>query len=199
MRTVDGRLAGLNVVAEIECPRTIEYAQNYGVTFAVSIRTSKRETRPMYNKILVPVDGSETSLLGLGEAIRLAKDQKATLRLLHVVHDFLVAGGHGAAVYTSQLRMDLRERGEKILKEAADIARQQGVEAETKLIETPGGSVGPMIVEHAEGWPADLMVLGTHGRRGIRRLVMGSDAEYVVRTTPVPVLLVRGTKASSEN
>ncbi|MGA2707702.1 MAG: universal stress protein [Steroidobacteraceae bacterium] len=153
----------------------------------------------MYNKILVPVDGSETSLLGLGEAIRLAKDQKATLRLLHVVHDFLVAGGHGAAVYTSQLRMDLRERGEKILKEAADIARQQGVEVETKLVETPGGSVGPLIVEHAEQWSADLMVLGTHGRRGIRRLVMGSDAEYVLRTTPVPVLLVRGTKAPAEN
>jgi len=149
----------------------------------------------MYNKILVPVDGSETSLLGLGEAIRFAKNQNATLRLLHVVHDYLVAGGHGAAVYTSQLRKDLRERGEQILKDAVGIARQQGVEAETKLVETPGGSVGAMIVEHAERWPADLMVLGTHGRRGIRRLVMGSDAEYVVRTTPVPVMLVRGTKA----
>lgn len=149
----------------------------------------------MYKKILLPVDGSETSLLGLAEAIRLAKDQKAALRLLHVVHDFLVAGGHGAAVYTSQLRKDLREHGEAILKDAAAIARQQGVDAETMLVETPGGWVGAMIVEEAERWPADVMVLGTHGRRGIRRLVMGSDAEYVVRTTPVPVLLVRGTKA----
>ena len=145
----------------------------------------------MYKKILVPVDGSEPSRLGLAEAIRLAKDQKAALRLLHVVHDFLVAGGHGAAVYTGQLRKELREQGEKILKDAADIARQQGVDAETKLMETPAGSVGTMIVEDAENWPADLMVLGTHGRRGIRRLVMGSDAEYIVRTTPVPVLLVR--------
>ncbi len=148
----------------------------------------------MYKKILVPVDGSETSLLGLQHAILLAKDQKAALRLLHVVHDFLVAGGHGAAVYTSELRKNLRERGEEVLQDAAGIARQQGVEVETKLVETPAGSVGAMIVEHAEGWPADLIVLGTHGRRGIRRLVMGSDAEYVVRTTPVPVLLVRGTK-----
>ena len=149
----------------------------------------------MYKKILVPVDGSKASLLGLAEAIRLAKAQKATLRLLHVVHDFLVAGGHGAAVYTSQLRKDLRERGEEILKEAAGIARRQEVEAETGMVETPGGSVGVMIVEEAERWPADLIVLGTHGRRGIRRLVMGSDAEYVVRTTPVPVLLVRATEA----
>ena len=57
------------------------------------------------------------------------------------------------------------------------------------------GPVGAVIVEYAEKWPAELIVLGTHGRRGIRRLVMGSDAEYVVRTTPAPVLLVRGTKA----
>ncbi|MGO8856056.1 MAG: universal stress protein [Steroidobacteraceae bacterium] len=153
----------------------------------------------MYKKILVPVDGSETSLLGLQHAILLAKDQKAALRLLHVVHDFLVAGGHGAAVYTSELRKDLRERGEEILKDAAGIAHWQGVEAETKLVETPAGSVGAMIAEHAEGWPADLIVLGTHGRRGIRRLVMGSDAEYVVRTTPVPVLLVRGTTMSPQD
>jgi len=153
----------------------------------------------MYKRILVPVDGSETSMLGLGEAIRLAKDQKATLRLLYVVHDFLVAGGHGAAVYTTQLRKDLREHGEEILAKAAAAVRQQGVEAETRLMETPAGSVGAMIVEDAEKWPADLLVLGTHGRRGIRRLVMGSDAEYVVRTTPVPVLLVRGTQAPSRN
>ncbi len=150
----------------------------------------------MYKNILVPVDGGGTSLLGLQQAIALAKDQKSTLRLLHVVHDFVVAGGPGAAFYTSQLRRDLLERGEEILKEAAGMARQQGVEVETTLVETVAGPVGEVIVELAEKWPADLIVLGTHGRRGIRRLVMGSDAEYVVRTTPVPVLLVRETKAT---
>ena len=152
----------------------------------------------MYKKILVPVDGSETSLLGLREAIRLAKNQKAKLRLLHVVHDFLVAAGYGGAIYANELRKDLRERGGEILKDAAGIARQQEVEAETRLVETPAGSVGAMIVEDAESWPADLIVLGTHGRRGIRRLAMGSDAEYVIRTTPVPVLLVRGTEAPQQ-
>ncbi len=149
----------------------------------------------MYQNILVPVDGSDASLLGVSEAIRLAKNQQGKLRLLHVVHDFFVAGGQGAAVYTAQLRLDLREHGEEVLKTAAGIAGRAGVEFETKLVETPAGSVGALIVEEAEEWPADLLVLGTHGRRGIRRLVMGSDAEYVVRTTPVPVLLVRETKA----
>lgn len=149
----------------------------------------------MYQRILVPVDGSAASLLGLQEAIRLAKDQKAALRLLHVVHDFLVAGGHGAAAYSTMLRQDLRDKGEKILDQAAAVVRAQGLQAETRMVETPGGSVGEMIVAHAQEWPADLLVLGTHGRRGIRRLVLGSDAEIVVRTTPVPVLLVREQKA----
>jgi len=153
----------------------------------------------MYKKILVPVDGSEPSLLGLAEAIRLAKDQNAELRLLHVVHDFLVAGGHGAAVYTSELRKELRGHGAQILKDAADLARRQQVNAGTKLVETPAGSVGAMIAEQAREWPADLIVLGTHGRRGVRRLVMGSDAEYIVRTAPVPVLLVRGTEAQEKD
>jgi nucleotide-binding universal stress UspA family protein len=93
------------------------------------------------------------------------------------------------------LLKELRERGQTILNDAASSARKQGVEADTDTVETPLGPVGAAIVEYAERWPADLIVLGTHGRRGVRRLVMGSDAEYVVRTTPVPVLLVRGMKA----
>ena len=153
----------------------------------------------MYNKILVPVDGSETSLLGLQQAILLAKDQKATLRLLHVVHDYLVAGGRHALLSSGELLRDLRERGQTILQEAVSIARQQGVEPEIESVETLLGPIGAMIVQYAENWPADLIVLGTHGRRGIRRLVMGSDAEYVVRTTPVPVLLVRDAKVPGKD
>jgi nucleotide-binding universal stress UspA family protein len=149
----------------------------------------------MYKKILVPVDGSETGLLGLQHAILLAKDQKAALRLLHVVHDYLVAEGRYGLGSSDQLLKELRERGQTILKDAVSSARKQGVEADTEFVEAPLGPVGAAISEYAEQWPADLIVIGTHGRRGIRRLVMGSDAEYVVRTTPVPVLLVRGTKA----
>ena len=153
----------------------------------------------MYDKILVPVDGSEASLLGLQEAIRLAKNQQAQLRLLHIVHDFLVASGRHGLTCSDELLKNLRERGQTILKDAATIARTQGVEPETESIETLLGPVGALIVEYAGKWPADLIVLGTHGRRGIRRLVMGSDAEYVIRTTPVPVLLVRGTKTAPQD
>jgi nucleotide-binding universal stress UspA family protein len=150
----------------------------------------------MYKKILVPIDGSETSQLGLQHAILLAKDQKAALRLLHVVHDYLVAEGRHGIARSGELLRELREHGQILLNEAVNIARQQGVEADTESVEAPMGPVGAVIAECAEKWPADLIVIGTHGRRGIRRLVLGSDAEYVVRTASVPVLLVRGTKAS---
>ncbi len=152
----------------------------------------------MYHKILVPVDGSETSEAGLQHAILLAKDQKAALRLLHVVHDYLVAEGRHGLVRSDELLTELREHGQAILSAAAGVARRQGVEADTESVEAPMGPVGAVIAEYAEKWPADLIVIGTHGRRGIRRLVMGSDAEYVVRTTPVPVLLVRGVKTPSK-
>lgn len=148
----------------------------------------------MYKRILVPVDGSKTSLLGLQHAIRLAKDQKAKLRLLHVVHDYLIAEGRHSMVTSSYLLKELRERGQTILKDAASMALKKHVAAETQAVETLMGPIGASIVKCAEKWPADLIVIGTHGRRGIRRLVMGSDAEYVVRTAPVPVLLVRGAK-----
>jgi nucleotide-binding universal stress UspA family protein len=69
------------------------------------------------------------------------------------------------------------------------------VDADSKVLEAIGGRVSKFVVSEAEEWPADLIVMGTHGLRGIERLVMGSDAETVARTSPVPVLLVR--KASS--
>jgi len=151
----------------------------------------------MYKRILVPVDGSETAMVGLHEAIRLAKNQHATLRLFHVVNDFLMIASPEAAVYSHELLQSFLKRGEAILAEAASIARKEGLQPETKWVEALSGPAGASIVEQATTWPADLIVLGTHGRRGIRRLVMGSDAEYVVRTTPVPVLLVRGMKAEA--
>ncbi len=153
----------------------------------------------MYKKILVPVDGSETSQRGLQHAILLAKDQSAVLRLLHVVHDYFVAEGRHGMARSDELLKELREHGQLILSEAVSSARQQGVEAQSESVETPMGPVGAAIAEYAQRWPADLIVIGTHGRRGIRRLVMGSDAEYVVRTTPVPVLLVRATKAPPQD
>ena len=146
----------------------------------------------IYQKILVPIDGSETADAGLQHALRLAKDQGAALCLLHVVHDYLEQDGLRGTVRSEELLGALRARAQRILSDAAARALAAEVVARTDTIEIATGAVGEAIVEYLKVWPADLIILGTHGRRGLRRLVLGSDAEAVVRTTPVPVLLVRG-------
>jgi len=145
----------------------------------------------MYGKILVPVDGSDASTCGLREAIRLAKDQGGKLRLIHVVNEFIFDGAFGMGTNTNDLFQSLRDLGKTIVAQAEALARQQGVDAESQIIESIGAPAADFIVAQAKDWPADLIVMGTHGRRGLARLAMGSDAEHVVRLASVPVLLVR--------
>ena len=142
-----------------------------------------------YKRILVPIDGSPTSKRGLREAIGFAKAQKARLQLVHVVD---VAGLEGGPAVTD-LAAALKERGRHLLEGAAARVRKNGLACDTVLLETLVGPAAEPIVRQARKWRADLIVIGTHGRRGLKRLVMGSDAEQIVRTAPAPVLLVRGT------
>jgi nucleotide-binding universal stress UspA family protein len=146
----------------------------------------------MYRKILVPIDGSRTSARGLEEAINLAKGQKASLVVLHVVDDtILTYSTEIIPVYMDELIKSMRKGGEKILAKAVAKVRARGLKPRPVLVEKFGGPVADVIVSQARKQRADLIVLGTHGRRGVTRLVMGSDAEGVVRRSPVPVLLVR--------
>lgn len=145
----------------------------------------------MYKKILVPVDGSPASIRGLDEAIKLAKDQSAELRLLHVVNEWLVVAPDATGANVGGIAEGLRESANETLDAAEVRAKAGGVTPNTVLLEQIGMPVGAVILKHAEEWPADLIVCGTHGRRGVRRLVMGSDAEYIVRHARVPVLLLR--------
>lgn len=145
----------------------------------------------MYKQILSPVDGSPTSNRGVIEAIRLAKDQNAKLRFLHVVDAHLVTMDMSGAVNMGEVLDILREAGVKILEAAKTLAVKEGIAAETVIVDSMVGRIGEEAVRQAEAWPADLIVMGTHGRRGVSHLFMGSDAETVIRTSPVPVLLVR--------
>jgi nucleotide-binding universal stress UspA family protein len=146
-----------------------------------------------YRRILVAVDGSAASNKGLREALRLAKAQRARLSILHVVDEFqaFAAMDGMAAAPGFDLVPMLREGGERILARARAVADKAGVRARTVLRERIGGPAADRIVREARRQKADLIVLGTHGRRGVRRMVLGSDAEQVVRTASVPVLLVR--------
>ncbi|MEW6326918.1 MAG: universal stress protein [Thermodesulfobacteriota bacterium] len=147
----------------------------------------------MYRQILVPVDGSSTANLALQEAIKFVRGQQATLRIIHVVDLVTLTLGQ-EFTQAGEIQRMLRESGEAILKEAEMATRQAGVPAETRLIElqTTGRHISSAITEEARKWPADLIVIGTHGRRGIHHLLMGSVAEGVIRTSPKPVLLIRG-------
>jgi nucleotide-binding universal stress UspA family protein len=140
---------------------------------------------------LVPVDGSETAAGGLEEAIRVVAALGGRLRLVHVVNEIIFDAGPSPGLYGEDLMRSLRENGRTILAGAEALARRAGVEVESVLLESIGLPASGMIVEQSKLWPADLIVMGTHGRRGLARLTMGSDAEQVVRTAVVPVLLVK--------
>jgi nucleotide-binding universal stress UspA family protein len=148
----------------------------------------------LYKRILVPVDGSPTSTAGLNEALRLAKNQKARVRLVHIVDERMIFSTAEAGLNIEPVIEALKSGGKRLLARAAKLAASRGVRAETELLENAARQVADVLVARARRWRADLIVMGTHGRRGVNRLVLGSDAELVVRNSPVPVLLVRSAR-----
>jgi nucleotide-binding universal stress UspA family protein len=148
----------------------------------------------MYKHILVPVDGSDTSNLALDEAIRLAKELKSELRIVYVVDVVAAYSMTEAALPLVEFERMSREWGEKLLATCADKARAASAAFDTKclVIDTLGNRVYDRLEEEAKSWPADLIIIGTHGRRGVNRLLLGSVAEGVMRIATVPVLSIRG-------
>lgn len=148
----------------------------------------------MYQKILVPVDGSPTSNLGLREAIALAKLTGGQLHLLHVIDELsLMVSLESGLALTSEMLQLLEETGQQVLSDALAEVHAAGLKAQTELYHGFGGRVADHILAKCREWGAELIVLGTHGRRGVGRILLGSDAEQVLRKATVPVLLVRGT------
>lgn len=145
----------------------------------------------MYQNMLVPVDGSETAEKALREAIQLACSLSSRIRVIHVVNrtPWITQGSPGVI---EEFMSQLRSTGESIIHEAKTAVRFAGIQVDDRLVEAIGERAGEYVVAEANSWPAELIVCGTHGRRGLRRLLVGGDAEYIVRYSPVPVLLVRG-------
>lgn len=147
----------------------------------------------MYNNILVAVDGSDTSDKALEESIRLAKQWGSKLRVVHVV-DEVSLNRDMDVTGTGNILKEQREAARGILARAEERAKQAGTAVETRLLQLDRLvlRVADIIAEEAQSWPADLIVVGSHGRRGVRRLFLGSVAEGVSRVATTPVLLVRG-------
>ena len=144
----------------------------------------------MYKSILVPLDGSETSEDGLQQAIGIARGAQATLHLLHVIDSFPVMFEMSSQANFETMKQSLRNWSEAMLETARRKAAEQGVNAQVILRELVTGRVSDSIVQVAHDAACDLIVMGTHGRRGLRRMMLGSDAESVVRLCHIPVLLV---------
>lgn len=146
----------------------------------------------MYQRILVPVADDAVSDAGLDEAIRLARLGGGAVRLLHLVNELPYIGE--AALYVTAPSDDARgalQRGADLLAVRVRRAVLAGVEVDTLLVEGSGQRLAEVVGAQVAAWPADLVVLGTHGRHGIARAVLGSEAEQIVRRSTVPVLLVR--------
>ena len=154
----------------------------------------------MYKRIMVSVDGSATSNKALVAATEMARESggRAVLRLIHVLDEMAYFTGfdpYGGR--SGELIKIMRETGEKVLADALAIAQAAGIEADTQLIDKFGERLGETIAEQATHWKADLIVVGTHGRRRIGRMFMGSGAEQIIRLAPVPVLVIRSSESEA--
>lgn len=143
----------------------------------------------LFKKILVPIDGSQTASKALDYALKLAQADQAEVRLVYCIDELSLLSNHE---YSGEIAQLARENGHKVLESGMALASTAKVKADTRLIDRVGQRLGESVADAAGEWGADLVVLGTQGRRGIGRVLLGSGAEQVMRMSPVPVLMVRG-------
>jgi nucleotide-binding universal stress UspA family protein len=143
----------------------------------------------MYKRVLMADDGSEPGAAALQEAIKIAGASGGELRIVYVTQR-PVSYGY-AIVNLEAVKQSLRDEGQQILDRAAARAREAGVNVATQLIEADDVPIARALAHNAQTWGADLIVMGTHGRRGLDHFMLGSVAEAVLRVATTPVLMVR--------
>jgi nucleotide-binding universal stress UspA family protein len=150
----------------------------------------------MFKSLLIPVDGSPCSDKALAEGGKLAKTLGAKVVVLYVMQNPVMLYGMGDAVaYQDELYDDLRKQAEGVLETAKKVVRQTGVEAQTLLFE--GTRPADVILQEQNNH--DLIVMGTHGRKGMSRWFMGSVAEGVLRRAQKPCLIVHSDEGGSHS
>lgn len=145
----------------------------------------------MFKHILVPVDGSETSLQAVSKAAELANAFNSEVTAVYVLDPYPFTGvgadfAYGQAQYLSAATAEAN----KALEDVTERMKDTGVTVKTLVGE--GHAIHEGIVRVGENVGADLIVMGSHGRRGLEKLVLGSVAQRVLQTAKVPVLVVRG-------
>ena len=155
-----------------------------------TVDDSINDQKVQIRKILVPIDGSECSLYAAKHAVKLAKDENAELFCIHVIGSVPYYGLIGSPPAIEQYYKDLEEKAQSWFDKVRNMARNEGI-SELKT-ETFSGvkSIIESIIDAASK-DIDLIVIGTRGRTGLRRFVMGSVANGIVQHAHCPVLLVR--------
>lgn len=138
-------------------------------------------------KILVPTDGSNCSLRAAELAIRLAKIFRAEILAIYVI-DTVILEEIAKIAEREVAEKELKEKGERYLNYIIRSAEKEGLKVETLLTK---GEPYDKIVQYAKSSGVDLIVMGTYGRRGAERILIGSVAERVIEYAPCPVLVVR--------
>jgi nucleotide-binding universal stress UspA family protein len=143
----------------------------------------------MFKRILVPLDNSEGSRRALDFAARWSQASGGKIRLVHYidVQAFPNASGSG---YGDPVIQSAERYADSFLAEQKFRLEESGVQVETELCLAIDKRLGQCISEAARAWEADLIVLGSHGRKGIGRVLLGSGAEQIIREAPVPVLVI---------
>jgi len=151
----------------------------------------------MYSRIFVPIDSSAPSDLALDEAIKLAQGLGSILHLCHSVDLPQYGRGNPEQLDSTALEQPRVSEGNVTLDAACARARAAGLEPESSLIKIHGDPIAGALLAQAHRCNADLIVMGTHGRTGIMHLLLGSVAEGVLRTSDLPVLLIRREDSAS--
>ena len=145
-----------------------------------------------YRRLMVPFDGSVQALQAVEEATRLAAELHADLKLLLVFDEAShLSGFEPARIAMQEIIPRARRTAAAALDEACAIAQRRGVDAEAMLVDSQEVDVPDIVDAQVQATQADLVVVGTHGRKGMDRLMLGSVAEAIVRCSSRPVLLVR--------
>ncbi|SIR83927.1 Nucleotide-binding universal stress protein, UspA family [Haladaptatus litoreus] len=138
----------------------------------------------MYERILLPTDGSDAADRAIEQALNLAETYDARLYVISIVDQTAIPPDVRADI----LYEELQEEGERAVDDIEQKARDAGIDVRTSI---PRGTPYRAILDFADDHDVDLIVMGTHGRRGIDRYLLGSVTEKVVRLSERPVLTVR--------
>ena len=149
----------------------------------------------MYKKIMIAIDDSFMTDRVIDTGVALAKAFGAEVAICHAIDETILAHRSLEVMLPNSVgkaEYKLRKGAGAFLEKAADRVRGAGVEPEMKLVESEQKHVSDQLAEAAAEWQADLLVVGSHGRRGMERFFVGSVAERLVRKAETSLLLVRG-------